>query len=150
MISNPEYGWCDFQLGSFEGHPSYLTDVPVDLLNAFIDYHLKGCGTAWFDEEGTEFTMVMNPNSLFLIEEKETSILHDFSNVKGIAALEKELIEDIEKDVDAWATNFSILPEETPIIKKEICQKLEELKDLRNRYIKNNYKIEEIQQWEKD
>jgi len=32
VISNPKSGWCDFYLGDFEGHPSYLTDVPVDLL----------------------------------------------------------------------------------------------------------------------
>ena len=44
MISNPHAGWCDFKLGDFEGSPSYLTDVPVDLLNAFIEYHEKGTG----------------------------------------------------------------------------------------------------------
>lgn len=133
MISNPKHGWCDFKLGTFEGHPSYLTTVPVDLLNAFIDYHLKGCGAVWFDEEGTEFTLVVTPNSLFLIEEKDGPVLYDFSDAKGIFALEKELIEDIEKDVDAWAVNFSIFSEETSTVKEKICQKLEELKGIRNK-----------------
>ena len=67
MITNPEYGWCNFELGNFKGTPSYLTDVPVDLLEAFIEYHTKGMGAAWFDDEGAEFTLVITPYSLFII-----------------------------------------------------------------------------------
>lgn len=33
MISNPKNGWCNFKLGDFEGTPSYITDVPIDLLD---------------------------------------------------------------------------------------------------------------------
>ncbi len=105
MISNPKHGWCNFKLGTFEGTPSYLTDVPIDILTAFIDYHNKGCGVIWFDEEGTEFTLVITPYSLFIIEEKEKPILHDFSEMK-IVDLEKELIKDIEGDLCGWA-NFT-------------------------------------------
>jgi hypothetical protein len=105
MISNPKHGWCNFKLGTFEGAPSYLTDVPIDILTAFIDYHNKGCGVIWFDEEGTEFTLVITPYSLFIIEEKEKPILHDFSEMK-IVDLEKELIKDIESDLCGWA-NFT-------------------------------------------
>lgn len=105
MISNPKHGWCNFKLGTFEGTPSYLTDVPIDILTAFIDYHNKGCGVIWFDEESTEFTLVIIPYSLFIIEEKEKPILHDFSEMK-IVDLEKELIKDIEGDLCGWA-NFT-------------------------------------------
>ena len=101
MISNPRHGWCNFKLGTFKGTPSYLTDVPVDLLDAFLDYHCKGVGVAWFDEEGTEFTLVITPSSLYIIEEKEKLILHDFSEMK-IEKLEKELISDIENDLEGW------------------------------------------------
>lgn len=31
----------------------------------------KGQGMAWFNEEGAEFTLVINPYSLFIIEEKK-------------------------------------------------------------------------------
>ena len=51
MISNPKHGWSNFDLKVFHGTSSYLTDVPVDLLNAFIQYHTTGTGIAWFDEE---------------------------------------------------------------------------------------------------
>lgn len=36
----------DFKLRIFEGAFSYLIDVTVDLLTAFIDYHTKGHSTA--------------------------------------------------------------------------------------------------------
>lgn len=105
MISNPKHGWCSFKLGEFEGTPSYLTDVPLDLLCAFIDYHTKGCGIVWFDEEGTEFSLVLTPYSLFIIEERGNNpVLHDFSEM-NIKNLEKELIKDIESDLNGWA-NF--------------------------------------------
>lgn len=128
MISNPKHGWCDFKLRTFEGSPSYLTDVPIDLLTAFIDYHTKGCGVAWFDEEGAEFSLVITPYSLFIIEEKDKPILYDFSEMK-IENIEKELISDIESDMYGWI-NFTIddNPEEVKQHETEIRQKLAILK----------------------
>lgn len=130
MISNPEYGWCDFDLKSFHGSPSYLTDVPVDLLNAFIQYHATGIGIAWFNEEGTEFTLVITPYSLFIIEEKDEPVLHNFSEM-NIDNLEKELIEDIEKDLTRWSefiTTGDI--DEVIIHRHEIRNKIAMLKEL--------------------
>lgn len=131
MISNPYAGWCNFKLRSFKGTPSYLTDVPVDLLEAFIDLHTKGTGVVWFDEEGTEFTLVLTPYSLFIIEEKDEPILHDFSEMK-IENLEKELIEDIESNLDGWAI-FTINDTDDEISehKFEISRKLEILKTIK-------------------
>lgn len=130
MISNPKHGWCNFELRTFEGTPSYLTDVPIDLLNAFIDYHAKGCGIAWFDEEGTEFSLIITPYSIFIIEEKDKPILHDFSEM-NINNVEKELIEDIENDLESW-TNFIIddNPNEITIHRDEIRQKIAKLKSM--------------------
>jgi hypothetical protein len=130
MIANPKHGWCKFKLGDFEGHPSYLTNVPVDLLDAFIEYKQKGTGMAWFDEEETEFTLVLTPYSIFVIEEKEEPILHDFSDYK-IDHLAKELINDIEKSVYDWSyfiTNDDL--EEVEQNKNEIKQKIAILKQL--------------------
>ena len=130
MISNPKHGWCDFDLRSFHGSPSYLTDVPVDLLNFFIQYHATGTGIAWFDEEGTEFTLVITPYSLFIIEEKDEPVLHDFSEI-NIGNLEKELIEDIEKDLTGWS-EFIIDDDREEVIthRDEIRNKIAMLKEL--------------------
>lgn len=128
MISKPKNGWCNFKLRKFKGTPSYLTDVPVDLLDLFIDYHTKGSGIAWFDEEGTEFSLVITPYSLFIVEEKENPVLHDFSEMK-IEKLEKELIDDIESDLDKWQ-HFIVdeEPEEIEQHRIEIIQRIDRLK----------------------
>lgn len=132
MISNPKNGWCNFKLRTFEGTPSYLVDVPIDLLTAFIDYHTKGCGIAWFDEEGTEFSLVITPYSLFIIEEKDKPILHDFSEMK-IENVEKELINDIENDLNGWSWFIADDDQnEITIHRDEISQKIAILK----KYIK--------------
>lgn len=112
MISNPKHGWCDFKIEDdnnhvFFGTPSYITNVPVDLLQAFLDYKINSQGMAWFDEEGTEFTLVLNPYSMFVIDENEDyegckSSLYDFSEL-NIDNLIKELIQDIESDLDKWS-----------------------------------------------
>lgn len=128
MISNPKHGWCNFKLQTFEGTPSYLTDVSLDLLMAFINYHAKGCGVAWFDEEGTEFTLVITPYSLFIIEEKDKPILHVFSEMR-IEDVEKELIDDIENDLYGWINFITDSdPEEVKQHETEIRQKLAILK----------------------
>ena len=130
MISNPKHGWSNFDLKTFHGTPSYLTDVPVDLLNAFIQYHTTGTGIAWFDEEGTEFTLVITPYSLFVIEEKNKPVLHDFSEI-NIDNLEKELIEDIEKDLIGWSEFItSDNREEVIMHRDEIRNKIAILKEL--------------------
>ena len=130
MISNPKHGWSNFDLKAFHGTPSYLTDVPVDLLNAFIQYHTTGTGIAWFDEEGTEFTLVITPYSLFIIEEKDKPVLHDFSEMK-INNLEKELIEDIEKDLIGWSEFITSDDREEVIMHRdEIRNKIAMLKEL--------------------
>lgn len=133
MISNPKHGWCNFKLEDFEGTPSYLTDVPGDLLNIFIDYHTKGHGMVWFDEEGTEFTLVLTPYSLFIIEEKDKPVLHDFSEMK-IEKLEKELIEDIEKDLVGWSEFITDDDREEVVQhRNEIRQKIAMLKEFVSR-----------------
>ena len=130
MISNPKHGWSNFDLRVFHGTPSYLTDVPVDLLNAFIQYHTTGTGIAWFDEEGTEFTLVITPYSLFVIEEKDKPVLHDFSEIK-INNLEKEFIEDIEKDLIGWSEFITSGDREEVIMHRdEIRNKIAMLKEL--------------------
>lgn len=138
MISNPKHGWCDFMLSDekdnlFVGTPSYATNVPVDLLQALLDYKTKDQGMAWFDEEGTEFTLVLNPYSIFVIAENEEGEgkLYDFSEL-NINNLIKELIQDIESDLIGWSMFDCGCDDEEEIkinrehIRNLICQ----LKDL--------------------
>lgn len=128
MIKNPKNGWCSFSIGNFQGSPSYLTDVPIDLLQSFIDLRTKGSGSAFLDEEGTTFTFVLTPYSIFIIEEKEKATLHDLSDL-NIDDIEKELIKDIESDLDGFS-NFIVYEEKEEILKhrKDILKLIEILK----------------------
>lgn len=130
MISKPKHGWCVFELDYFVGHPSDVTDVPMDLLNAFIDYYEKGSGVAVLDEEGSTFTLILTRYDwgIFVIEEREEPRLYDFCKI-GIIDLTKELITDIESDLYGWAEfTCDDDPEEIKIHRDEIRQKLAELK----------------------
>ena len=139
MISNPKHGWCDFMLSDekdnlFVGTPSYVTNVPVDLLQAFLDYKTNGQGMAWFDEEEPEFTLVLNPYSMYIIAENEKGEgrLYDFSEV-NIDNLIKELIQDIENDLTGWSMFYCGCDDEEEIkanrehIRNLICQLKEKL-----------------------
>ena len=124
MISNPKFGWCEFELGDFKGTPSYLTDIPLDLLTAFIDLHSKGSGIAWFDEEGAWFSLVLTPYSIFIIEEKKEPVLIDISDM-NIRQMEEELISDIEKELTGWSEFLTTDDkEEIQLHREEIRQKI--------------------------
>ena len=105
MISNPKNGWCNFKLGDFEGTPSYITNVPIDLLDAFIDYYTRGYGLAYFDEEGSEFTLLLTWYGVYIIEEKDNVKSHIFYDL-NISNLAKEVIADIETNLDGWYNDF--------------------------------------------
>lgn len=104
MLSNPKAGWCKLEIGDFKGTPSYLTDVPVDLLTAFIDYYKKGIGAAFFDEEGSEFNLLLSNYSVYIVYCGNESTLYEFPDI-NIDDLAKELIADIRSNTNLWA-NF--------------------------------------------
>ncbi|MGX4599194.1 hypothetical protein [Faecalimicrobium sp. JNUCC 81] len=69
MFSKPDCGWVKFTLGDFKARPSYLTDRPIDCVNAFISTMENNLPTSvWFDEEGSEVLLVLSEyNSVFII-----------------------------------------------------------------------------------
>lgn len=108
MISNPKCGWCKFHIENFKGNPSYLTDVPMDLLDAFVEYFCdrKFSGCINFDEEGSEFNLVLTSNGAYIIEEKdEAKLIVVDSSVRELA---EELIDDISSNFEGWAKEFSV------------------------------------------
>ena len=125
MISNPKNGWCNFKLGDFEGTPSYITDVPIDLLDAFIDYYTRGYGLAYFDEEGSEFTLLLTWYGVYIIEEKDNVNSHVFYDL-NISDLAKEVIADIETNLDGWCNDFMYYS----FSKEDLNERLEKLKNM--------------------
>lgn len=125
MISNPKNGWCNFKLGDFEGTPSYITDVPIDLLDAFIDYYTRGYGLAYFDEEGSEFTLLLTWYGVYIIEEKDNVKSHVFYDL-NISDLAKEVIADIETNLDGWCNDFMYYS----FSKEDLNERLGKLKNM--------------------
>ena len=125
MISNPKNGWCNFKLGDFEGTPSYITDVPIDLLDAFIDYYTRGYGLAYFDEQGSEFTLLLTWYGVYIIEEKDNVKSHVFYDL-NISDLAKEVIADIETNLDGWCNDFMYYS----FSKEDLNERLEKLKNM--------------------
>lgn len=123
MISDPKNGWCNFKLGDFEGTPSYITNVPIDLLDAFIDYYTRGYGLAYFDEEDSEFTLLLTWYGVYIIEEKDNVKSHVFYDL-NISDLAKEVIADIETNLDGWCNDFMYYS----FSKEDLNERLEKLK----------------------
>lgn len=133
MISNPWCGWCKFQLGDFVGHPSYITEVPVDLLSAFISNRETGSGSAYLDEEGNGgFTFVLSHQIPYIIEDNCEDRLHVFQNI-DFEDLEKELMQDVYENLDEWADFCSDMEDDLPQRKSQLINLLEKLEEIRTK-----------------
>lgn len=135
MLSKPCAGWTKVTIGDFEGRASYMTDVPMDCLIAFInalEYNIPA--SILFNEEGSEFTLVTSVDGTYIISEREEPKL--FVINKGFLKLVRELINDIEDNLEDWVLwdydyefhndSEGILNERRNIIKKRI-KRLKEL-----------------------
>lgn len=108
MISNPNKGWCEFKLGDFVGHPSYSTGVPIDLLDCFFEYFWRGSSSVYFDEEGTDFTLVLSDTEVFIIQHNEEPTLYKFDIIPE--ELGVQLLEDLEGNEQLWVIDFYLEP----------------------------------------
>lgn len=111
MISNPDDGWCDFKLGEFVGRPSYLTGVPIDLLDCYFEYFWRGSSSVYFDEEGTKFTFVLSDAEVFIIRHGETPQLYKFDIFPEDLGV--ELLKDLEGNEQEWLDKFYMEPNES-------------------------------------
>ena len=132
MISSPTKGFCKLNIGFFNGCPDNTTNVPIELLNAFINYHKLGYGIAAIDEREIGY-------SLILIDYDKDILLRYVGSSEGMIAfkdvkivdLEEQLIKDIEGNIDGWC--YFIEPQskrELENQKKKIVTLLEKLKKL--------------------
>lgn len=135
MLSKPCAGWTKVTIGDFEGRASYMTDVSMDCLIAFInalEYNIPA--SILFNEEGSEFTLVTSVDGTYVISEREESKL--FVINKRFSKLARELINDIEDNLEDWVLwdydyefhndSEGILNERRNIIKKRV-KRLKEL-----------------------
>lgn len=130
MISNPKYGWCEFDLGDFHGHPSYITNVATDLLEACYNYVFGKSNYIYvrFDEEGSYFILLADCCGCYIIEQKDEDTLHSIGI--DIKDLIREIVRDIESDIDAWA-EFGMFDNdlEIEVNKKWMINRIKKIKE---------------------
>lgn len=135
ILSNPKHGWCTFQLGEFIGTPSYITDVPAIILDTIITYLNNHIGAAIFDEEGSEFTFIIEDFESFIIAEREkTQYFNIRENANDII---NNIIQCIQTDIDNWAAFDAICSESKEEYEKavnnhknELIQKLKTIQQI--------------------
>lgn len=101
MLTKPDCGWTTVTLGDFTDRASYLTNVPDDLLHALI-YGIETYSptSVQFDAEGWDYTITFRPLETYIVRIKEEPEL--FVIDMGIYEIAREVLEDIEGDLDAW------------------------------------------------
>lgn len=119
MLTKPHAGWCKIKVGEMElGTASYMTDVPMNLLNTFIQYlsedNCLNFGVQ-FDAEGYSFGLIEFNDTLYFIHNNTSeavSVLQEItpslsawcpdSSRNMIKRLARELYYDIEDYFEDW------------------------------------------------
>lgn len=112
FLMNAGSGWCTVRLGVFSSRASYLTDVPLDCLEAAELYLVSGKPIRLhFDAEGYSFDVVSTNNQTIV----QHSINIDSTEpvtvvIDGVTPydLARQIYEDISIDPDGWLKFLSI------------------------------------------
>ena len=143
MLGKPNAGWADLKIGNFTACVSYLTNVPCDLIKAFSDFIQNGVGVASFDCEPYQFDVIFSYTmsggvlGLVYVVDSDKKLVCENINVIDLA---KEFVEDIKRDIDAWATWFGYEDDFAKIdmeFKKKIQTGIESLDKLIVNYAKH-------------
>lgn len=135
MIKIEKYGTsCTFKLYDFTACPSELHDVPIDLLDLFINYYTNGCASVWFDEEmGRQFTFTITPFYIYIIDRNVNVILYEHEIYDEIVDnFAKELIDDIESNFNECRMFSEYDPSEMIKHGDRIKRRIKKLKHLIN------------------
>ncbi len=147
-ISKPEYGWVtisfynvkSFNIAthSFTSHCSYLTDVMYDLIEGMINYYNTITPTMIrFDEEGSNWTLILTFDKVFIISERNTTEIYETNDT--IESVTKEIIENCNKYSDDWVNwNLNLNETEKKYSKKYYIKRIKFLEELKNDYERRN------------
>lgn len=103
MLGEPDLGWTKVTVGTFEGYASYLTDVPFDVLNGFVD-GLSGNRpvAVAFDQEGSDFLLLTFWNATYVILNDEEGESHLYSFDISWKELAREVVHDMQAHFSGW------------------------------------------------
>ena len=124
MLDTPKHGWSSIHIGAWSDRCSYLDDVPMKLLEAFLRcFRCHEPQSVRFDAEGYEYIIVFDIYQTYVItsDDEDRLAVLDATYRK----LAPECIADIRRDLDAWV-NFRVCDYEGPSkqqkCKDEICR----------------------------
>lgn len=134
LFSKPKDGWVDINIKGYEYviGASYLTDVPMDFLNAIIAHFKYGTPiSVYVDEEGSEDIICLTENLLVISLLQETKVVSCKAINVDNAAFIREVLSGIEEYFDSWVNWF--LDDDEEMMKNrtiELKRKLDEAKIL--------------------
>ena len=128
ILTNIAHGWCDFNLGDFEGRPSYIRFLPLDIINGYEEYCKSQHCIIEFDCEMWQFCLVIWENNVIILDNKYNKINTNIININEEELL-TELIKEIISDVDIWAKWISTTgtKENIELAKKAIIRRIKEV-----------------------
>lgn len=134
MLSKPSAGWTQISLGEWSDRGSYLDDIPMMFLDGLIN-HRYDCFCLKFDAEGWDYFIVIDDYRIYVIDydhETGEEKLYNIDSDKD--ELAKEVIADIESDIEGWAYWFGYYDEEEKAEcekrKQEIAEKIAKVREL--------------------
>lgn len=112
IVSQPKHGWASFSLPKFCGKLSYIDDVASIILNTCRTYlETEQQVVMSFDEEGSEFHVLIQPYTTFVIHETNCPKLYAY--IINAECLIRQLVIDIESNLENWITfNIGASPDE--------------------------------------
>lgn len=134
LFSNPKDGWVNINIKGY-GYiirASYLTDVPMDFLNAIIAHFKFGIPiSVYIDEEGSEDILCLAGNILVISLLQETKIVGGKAITINNIAFIRAVLSEIEEYFEDWVHWFLDNDEETIRNRTiELKAKLDEVKEL--------------------
>lgn len=104
MLSKPNGGWGDINIGEYTLNASYLTDIPMDFLNSVISSLKNNLPVSIFvDEEGIESLICAFYDEVFIIAKEENDDLIEYKKIDmDFNLFRKSIIDDIEMNFNDW------------------------------------------------
>lgn len=145
LFSKPKNGWVNINIGDHIIGASYVTDVPMDFLNALISHCKYGTPfSVYVDEEGQEDIICLCGNLIIISVLNEMEVINNRTIRVNNVAFINDIIYGMEEYFDSWVGWFLDYDEE--LNKKraiELREKLTEAKELAKEYVKRNNELEE-------
>ena len=127
ILTNIENGWCNFNLGDFNGHPSYIKYLPFDVLDAYNYYKYNNHCIMDFDCETYQFCLIIWEYNLIILDNKNDKINTTVIDIDAEEVL-NELVNEIINDIDLWARwiSMDVTDKGIEFAKQNILNKIKE------------------------